>query len=222
VTGLVGRLGEGRGGALVVRGEPGIGKSALLAAVRARAADDGLGVLSAVGVQSEARLPFAGLHQLLQPILPGADRLPAPQRAALLAAFGMSDEAGAGLFLIGLATLELIGDAAESSPVLVLADNAQWLDEPSCAVLAFVARRLAAERAVMLIAVRDGLASPFDEAGLPELRLAELDEDAAGALLDSRAPGLEPVVRERLLGGFAGADGRGPAGGDPRDQAAVS
>src|SRR5215469_4599178 len=204
VSSLIGRLSEGRGGALVVRGEPGIGKSALLAAVRARAEDDGLRVLSALGVQSEARLPFAGLHQLLRPVLHGADQLPAPQRAALLAAFGMSDQAGAGLFLIGLATLELIGDAAESSPVLVLADDAHWLDEPSCAVLAFAGRRLAAERAVMLIAVRDGAASPFDQAQLPELRLAGLDKDAAGALLDSRAPGLEPFLRERLIAEAAG------------------
>jgi len=204
VSSLIGRLGEGRGGALVVRGEPGIGKSPLLATVRERAENDGLRVLSAWGVQSEARLPFAGLHQLLRPVLQGADQLPDPQRAALLAAFGMSDQAGAGLFLIGLATLELIGDAAESSPVLVLADDAHWLDEPSCAVLAFVGRRLAAERAVMLIAVRDGAASPFDEAQLPELRLAGLDKDAAGSLLDSRAPGLEPFLRERLIAEAAG------------------
>ncbi len=204
VTGLVGQLAEDSGGALIIRGEPGIGKSALLAAVRAQAADHRLLVLSAVGVQSEARLPFAGLHQLLRPVLGGADRLPARQRAALLAAFGMSQDAAAELFLIGLAALELISDAAESSPVLAIADDAHWLDEPSCAVLAFVARRLAAERALMLIAVRDGLASLFDEAELPGLHLAGLDDDAAGALLDSRAPGLEPRLRERLITEAAG------------------
>jgi predicted ATPase len=204
VTGLVGQLGADRGGALVVRGEPGIGKSALLAAVRAGAGERGLRVLSAVGVQSEARLPFAGLHQLLRPVLPRAGQLPTRQRAALLSAFGMSDEAAAELFLIGLAALEVIGDAAESSPVLAIADDAHWLDEPSCAVLAFVARRLAAEPVLMLIAVRDGLGSPFDEAELPELRLEGLDDDAAGAVLDSRAPGLEPVLRERLIAEAAG------------------
>ena len=99
-----------RGGASLVRGEPGIGKSALLAAATAQARDHGMQVLSAVGIESEARLPFGGLHQLLQPILGLAEGLPAPQRAALLGVFGMSDEGARELFLIGLATLELIGD----------------------------------------------------------------------------------------------------------------
>jgi len=204
VGGLISQLGEGAGGALVVRGEPGIGKSALLAASRAQARDKGFRGLSATGIQSEARLPFAGLHQLLRPLLPGADQLPPPQRAALLAAFGMSDEAEAEPFLIGLATLELISDAAERSPVLVIADDAHWLDEPSCAVLSFVARRLAAERALMLIAVRDGLLSRIDEAELPELHLTGLDEDASAVLMDSLAPGLEPLLRARLLAEAAG------------------
>jgi DNA-binding CsgD family transcriptional regulator len=161
-------------------------------------------VLSAVGVESEARLPFGGLHQLLRPILALAEGLHARQRAALLTVFGMSDEAAPELFLIGLATLELIGDAAASSPVLVIVEDAQWLDEPSCAVLAFVARRLEAEQTVMLIAIRDGYESRFDDGGLPELRLQGLDPTAAEALLDARAPGLEPVLRERLLAEAAG------------------
>jgi DNA-binding CsgD family transcriptional regulator len=201
---LTGLLSRDAGGALVVRGEPGIGKSALLAAVIARAREQGIRVLTAVGVQSEARLAFAGLHQLLRPILHLAERLPAPQRAALLGAFGMAEAAAPEIFLIGLATLEVIGDAADTSPVLVVADDAQWLDEPSCAVLAFVARRLAAERALMLIAVREGSASPFDEAALPESRLAGLTEAAARDLLASRAPNLEPVLRERLIEEAAG------------------
>lgn len=203
VAGLVGGLAEGAGGALVVRGEPGIGKSALLAAAVALAAA-GVRVLSATGVQAEARLPFAGLHQLLQPVLPLAEQLPPRQRAALLSAFGMADAEPAGLFLIGLAALEVISDAAAGSPVLLIADDAQWLDEPSCAVLGFVARRLAAEPAALLVAVRDGLASPFDNAGLPELLLAGLAEPGAGALLDARAPGLDPALRDRLLAEAAG------------------
>jgi DNA-binding CsgD family transcriptional regulator len=161
-------------------------------------------VLSAVGVQSEAQLPFGGLHQLLQPILGLAEALPARQRAALLAVFGMSDEGARELFLIGLATLELIGEAAASSPVLVVVEDAQWLDEPSSAVLAFVARRLEAEPTVMLVAIRDGYETPFDDAGLPELRLQGLDRAAAEALLDVQAPGLEPVLRERVLAEAAG------------------
>jgi hypothetical protein len=193
-----------RGGVLLVRGEAGIGKSSLLAAAAAQATDHGMQVLSAVGVQSEARLPFGGLHQLLRPILGLAEGLHARQRAALLAVFGMSAERAPELFLIGLATLELIGDAAASSPVLLLVEDAQWLDDPSCAVLSFVARRLEAEPTVMLIAIRDGYENPFDDAGLPELRLQGLDANAAGALLDAHAPGLEPVLRERLLDEAAG------------------
>lgn len=204
VDGLIGELGNGAGGALIVRGDAGIGKSALLAVARAKATDKGLRVLSATGIQSEAQLPFAGLHQLLRPLLAGTDRLAEPQQAALLAAFAMSDESGAELFVIGLAALQLISDAAQSSPVLIIADDAHWLDEPSCVVLAFVARRLAAEPALMLITVRDGLASRFEGAELPELHLTGLDDDDAATLMDSQAPGLEPMLRERLLDEAAG------------------
>jgi DNA-binding CsgD family transcriptional regulator len=201
---LVARLDKGAGGALVVRGEAGIGKSALLAAIAAQARNRGTRVLSAAGVQSEAHISFAGLHQLLRPVLHLAEGLPIRQRAALDAAFGLSEEVGPALFLTGLATLELIGDAGESSRVLLIIEDAQWLDQPSCAVLAFVARRLAADPALMLIAVRDGSPGPFDESGLTELRLHGLSEKAAGQLLDSRAPSLRPDVRERLLREAAG------------------
>jgi DNA-binding CsgD family transcriptional regulator len=204
LNGLTARLSEGAGGALVVRGEAGIGKSAMLAAVAAGARERGIRLLSSVGIQTEAHLLFAGLHQLVEPVLHLAEGLPPRQRAALVAAVGMSGRPAPGLFLIGLATLELVSESAESSSVLVIVDDAQWLDKPSCAVLAFVARRLAAESAVMLIALRDGQPSPFDDAGLAELRLEGLSEDAAGALLDARAPGLEPVVRQRLLQEAAG------------------
>jgi DNA-binding CsgD family transcriptional regulator len=201
---LADRLQKDAGGALVIRGDTGIGKSALLEAVTAQAKDRGARVLSAVGVDSEAQISFAGLHQLLRPVLRLAEDLPTRQRAALLAAFGLAEEVAPGLFLTGLATLELISETAQSSPVLLVIEDAQWLDQPSCAVLAFVARRLAAERALMLIAIRDGSPTPFDEAGLTELRLRGLSEEAAGQLLDSRAPGLGPVARERLLQDAAG------------------
>ncbi len=204
LTGLLDRLREGAGGALVVRGVAGIGKSSLLAVVADRAADHGIKVLSAAGFQSEMHLPFSGLHQLLRPILERAERLPPRQRAALRAAFGLSGEVVPELFLIALATLELITDEAAGSPVLLIAEDAQWLDQTSSAVLALVARRLGADPVVMLMAVRDEPESSLDEAGLPELQLEGLDENAAAALLDSQAPGLEPSLRERLLREAAG------------------
>jgi AAA ATPase domain len=123
VAGLVDRVGE-RGGALVVCGEAGIGKSALLAAANRRATDRGLLVLTATGVQSEAHLPFAGLHQLLRPVLAGAEGLPARQRVALLAAFGMTGAAAPDRFLIALAALELLADTAARSPLLLIVDDA--------------------------------------------------------------------------------------------------
>jgi hypothetical protein len=117
-----------RGAALLVRGEAGIGKSTLLAAAGRRAEAAGMRVLRATGVQSEAELPFAGLHQLLMPLLDRVPRLPAPQQTALLTAFGMLEESVPDRFLIGLAVLELLSDAAERAPVLVVAEDAQWLD----------------------------------------------------------------------------------------------
>ena len=144
-------------------------------------------------------MPFAGLHQLLQPVLPAAEKLPGRLRAALLAAFGLSDPDAPELFLIGLAALELIDEAAEHSPVLLTIDDAHWLDQPSCAVLAFVARRLAGAPALMLAAVPDGHEGPFGGAGLDGLRLERLAPEAAGAVLDASAPDLLPAARERLL-----------------------
>ena len=204
LTDLLDRLGQAAGGALVVRGGAGIGKSSLLAAVMGRATARGIGVLSAAGVQSETRLPFSGLHQLLQPILHLAEGLPSRQRDALLAAFGMSGDSAPELFLIALATLELISNKAEGSPVLLIIEDAQWVDHATSAVLAIVARRLEAEPTVMLIALRDGQDSPFDDAGLPGLELEGLDETAAAALLDTKAPGLGPLLRSRILEEAAG------------------
>ena len=142
---LVRGLAEGAGGALVVRGEAGIGKSSLLAAAAGLAGQARAQVLTVTGIQAEATLPFAGLHQLLRPVLPLAEQLPPRLRSALLSAFGLSDplpgiEQG-GPFLIGLAALELVSDAAAGRPVLLIADDAQWLDEPSSAVIGFVGRR---------------------------------------------------------------------------------
>jgi DNA-binding CsgD family transcriptional regulator/tetratricopeptide (TPR) repeat protein len=188
-----------RGAALLLRGEAGIGKSVLLAAASRRAQQAEMQVLRANGVQSETQLPFAGLHQLLLPVLGRVDRLPTPQRDALLAAFGMTEAAAPDRFLIALAVLELLSEVAERTPLLVVAEDAQWLDRSSTEVLAFVARRVEHEPIVVLAASRDDEQSTFGDAGLPELRLGGLADAAAGALLDAQAPNLTSAVRELLL-----------------------
>ena len=152
------------GGALVIRGVAGSGKSALLADAAAAAAD--MTVLRTQGVESESPLAFAALQRLLWPLRKGVGGLPAPQRAALQAAFGEVEGEG-DRFLAFLGTLSLLDDAAEERPVLVIADDAHWLDEASANALLFVARRLQAERIALLFAARDGVASAFDAGELP-------------------------------------------------------
>lgn len=188
-----------RGAALVVRGEPGIGKSALLAQACGVAASRGMLVLSMSGVQSEANLAFAGLHQLLRPILALLDDLPLRQRVALSAAFGMEDAAAPDLFLIALAALDLLTEAAARAPVVLVAEDAHWLDQPTADVLAFIARRVESDPIVVVAAIRDGYDSSLLTARLPELHLAGLAQQAAGELLDACVPELAPAVRSRLL-----------------------
>ncbi|HEY2200462.1 MAG TPA: AAA family ATPase, partial [Solirubrobacteraceae bacterium] len=193
-----------RGGALVVRGEPGIGKSALLAQAGVVAAERGLLVMSAAGVQSEAKLPFAGLHRLLRPVLAHGDRLAPLQRNALMAAFGMIDAPAPDLYLIAMAALELLSDAASRAPIVLIVEDAHWLDRPSSDALAFVGRRVESDPIVLLAAIRDGYEdSPLDS-GLPELRLDRLGDRAAAELLGSHIPDLAPAVRERVLNEAAG------------------
>jgi DNA-binding CsgD family transcriptional regulator len=193
-----------RGGALIVRGDAGIGKSTLLAAAARQAGDRGMRVLAASGVQTETNLPFAGLHQLLRSVLTGIDSLPAPQRTAMQAAFGLVDAPAPEQFLIAMAALTLLSEAAATSPLLLIAEDAQWLDLPTAAVLTFVARRLESEPIILLAAIRDGFDSALADAGLPQLTLAPLDDTAAGLLLETHAPDLPPAVRARLLGDAAG------------------
>jgi len=192
-----------RGGSLEVSGGPGVGKSALLEEAAARAADRGMTVLHVTGVQSEAFLAFAGLHHLLRPVLGHLDRVPAPQRHAIQAAFGLSGGPAPDMFLTALAVLDLLAESAARAPVLAVADDAQWLDRPTRDVLAFVARRLEFEPVLLVTAIRDGDESP-PESGLPALRLEALPAPAAAALLDARAPGLPEDVRARLLDEAAG------------------
>ena len=169
---------RGRAPTSVLRGEAGIGKSALLEYAAERA--DGCRVLHAVGAEWEMELPFAGLHQLCAGLLDHRERLPAPQREALATAFGLSSGAQPDRFLVGLAVLSLLSEAAEERPLVCLVDDVQWLDRSSAQVLAFVARRLAAESVVLLFAERDP-GGVEELAGLPELRLGGLpDADRRG------------------------------------------
>ena len=187
------RAGESR--ALVVRGEPGVGKTALLEYVVEHAS--GFRVARAAGVQSEMELAFAGLHQLLAPMLDRLERLPVPQRDALRTAFGVSPGPAPDRFFIGLAVLSLLSDAAEEQPLICLVDDEQWLDRASAQVLAFVARRLEAESVGLVFAARG---TGEELAGLPELVVEGLGEDDARALLDSVLTGpLDARVRDQIV-----------------------
>src|SRR5687768_2328271 len=187
---------EGVSGALVVRGEPGIGKTALLEHAAQRA--EGMRVLRGAGIESEAELPFAGLHLLLRPAADALEALPGPQGQALGGAFGLGEAGGGDRFLIGAAVLSLLAHLAEAQPLLCLVDDAQWLDRPSAEALLFAARRLDREGVAVLFAVREHTGG-FVPAGVPELRLAGLDPESAGALLDDLGAPLAADQRERLI-----------------------
>lgn len=196
LEGLVHAARAGRSAALVVRGEPGIGKSALLGTV---AGAPGCRVVRAAGVESQMELAFAGLHELCRPLLDGLDRLPEPQAHALGTAFGLRAGGPPDRFLIGLAALSLLADAAREQPLVCLVDDAQWLDQASIHALTFVARRLAAESIVLVVAARTGAAEQA-WAGLPRLTVRGLPDDAAGELLASAVAGaLDERVRHRIL-----------------------
>src|SRR5580658_3992517 len=167
---LVNRLHEG-GGALVISGEAGIGMSALLGHVREHAQAMGTTVLATAGVESEAELGFAGLHQLLFPIIGAVDLLADAQRLALEAAFGLATDIDPDPFRVALAAFQLISDTADVHPVVLLVDDAHWLDRPTLDVLAFIARRLEHVPMALVATVRSGYASPFKDARLPLLEL---------------------------------------------------
>jgi DNA-binding CsgD family transcriptional regulator len=194
---VLARARNGRSGALVIRGEAGIGKTALLQ--HARNAATGFRVEHAVGVESEIEFAYAGLHQVCAPLLDRLHALPDPQRTALGVAFGLHTGNPPDRFLVGLATLNLLAETAEERPLLCLVDDAQWLDKVSAQTLAFVARRLDAERVALLFALRDPN-GPEPFAGLPERRLDGLDEADARALLAGavHAP-MDEGVRDRII-----------------------
>jgi DNA-binding CsgD family transcriptional regulator len=192
------RAGESR--ALVVRGDPGVGKTVLLNHLVQRAS--GCRVAHAAGVESEMELVYAGLHQLLTPMLGRLEQLPGPQADALRTAFGLSSGPAPDRFLVGLATLGLLADVAEKHPLICLVDDAQWLDRTSAQALAFAARRLHAESVGVVFATR----VPAEELeGLPQLVVDGLRETDARGLLDTVVTGpLDPRVRDRILAEAAG------------------
>jgi predicted ATPase len=187
------------GGALIVRGEAGIGKSALLDHVRERVRVRGGRVLSTVGVESEAELAFAGLHQLLHPIIGLTEHLSEAQRSAIDAAFGVSGEHEPDPFRVALAAFQLVCEAADTGPVVLVVDDVQWLDQSTIGALTFIARRLENEPVALVAALRAGRRTPLEDAHLPTIDLERLSASAAAALLDQRAPELHPILRARIL-----------------------
>src|SRR5437879_5169257 len=190
---------------LLIRGEPGIGKTALLEHAVSQAAP--MRVLAARGVEFEADVPFAGLHELLHPTLALLDRLPQRHAAALRSSLGLGPRIEADRLIIGAAALGLISAYAEDRPLLITVDDAQWLDRASSEAIGFAARRLFADPVSILIAIRDEEESPLLAAGLPELRLSGLDQASATALLEQAAPG---QVSSERAGWMLNATGGNP------------
>jgi DNA-binding CsgD family transcriptional regulator len=203
VTALLDGARSGRGGALVLRGQPGVGKSSLIADAGARA--DGMTVLRTRGVESESPLAFAALHRLLRPVMDHADQLPAPQAQALRTALGEAAGGDADRFLVFLGTLSLLAEAAEHRPVLALVDDAHWLDDASAAALLFVARRVENERIAVLFGAREGDVRQFDSGDLASVVVGGIGAEAAGRLLAERAGVDVPAaVSEALVAGTGG------------------
>ncbi|MFD1665077.1 AAA family ATPase [Streptomyces calvus] len=190
---------------LIVAGDPGAGKSTLLDLAADRARDAGGRVLRAVGSQSEAHLGFAGLHQLLRPVLGAADGLPSRQRSALRGVLGLEECAQPpDAMLVGLAVLTLLSDLAETAPLLVVADDAQWIDRGSLDVLSFVARRMDSEPVTLLVGVRTAAALPGFDRRYERLELGPLEAEAANRLLDRQPAPPTGRTRARILQEAAG------------------
>ena len=195
---LLAQARHGSSASLVVHGEPGVGKSALLEALVADASD--ALILQARGLEVEAPLAFAALHQLLLPVMRLREHLPSPQARALAVAFGEEDGPSIDPFMVSVATLSMLTAAAEESTVLCVVEDAHWLDSATTNALLFCARRLGADRMLMVFSARDGAATAFRPDGIGELQLAALDPAGARELLRQRlgdAPA--PEVTERLI-----------------------
>lgn len=196
LAGMLAVAAEGRGQVAVVRGEAGIGKSALLEYMA-----DLHGtrrILRVTGTEAESHLPFAALHALVHPVRHRIDALPAPQSHALRAAFGQTSAEGGDRFLVGLAVLTLLADLSEEGPLLCLVDDAQWLDRASADALLFAVRRLSAERIAVAFGARSG-DRPFPAAGVEDVVLTGLDAERAAALLAERHREIAPAIRDRVI-----------------------
>jgi DNA-binding CsgD family transcriptional regulator len=193
---------KGLSAAMVVRGVAGIGKTTLVDDLGQSAA--GFRTLRIAGIESELELPYAALHALLLPHLERADRLPGPQRDAIGTAFGLVSGPAPNPFLVGMATLTLLADVAQSAPLLCTVDDAQWLDQASAQVLAFVARRILADQIVVVLCVRDPVAGGDRFEGLPELYLGSLGEPESLALLVERVGRIDRRVAQRVLSASGG------------------
>jgi hypothetical protein len=203
--GLLARAADGYSGAVVLRGEAGVGKTALLDETLAVAAADGMQTARLTGVEAETQLGYAGLHRFLLPFAGQLEQLPVPQRDALRSTFGLVAGPPADRFLVALGVLTLLAEAASAAPLVCVVDDVQWLDPESVVVLGFVARRLYAERVVLLFAVREPADQLSALVGLPELAVGGLDDDAALELLASLAPGrVSPAVADRIITGTGG------------------
>ena len=193
---------DGRSAVVVIRGDPGIGKTALLRYAARQAS--GLRTTEVEGIQAEMELPFAGIHRLCSPMLGGVEALAEPQQHAIRVALGVSSGNSPDRFLIAVAVLNLLSASAEERPLLCLVDDAQWLDAASVEILGFVARRLAAEPIAMIFALREPIATRALD-GLPQLSLGGLDEPDARALLSRAVAGrLDDGVRDRIIAETAG------------------
>ncbi|MFB7032427.1 AAA family ATPase, partial [Streptomyces sp. NPDC056295] len=207
----------GMSGVLVLRGDPGIGKTALLE--HATSCAQGMRVTRVAGVEAEQELAFAALHRVLLPVLSHSGCLPPPQRAALDTAFGRVSGPAPDRFLVGLAALTLLSAAAAERPLLVLCDDAHWVDRESLDVLAFVGRRLHADGVVMLFGVRDRTAAEPALSGLPDHRISGLPEQDALVLLAERSEAhVDRVIAQRIVADVGGNPLaiREIAGGVPR------
>jgi predicted ATPase len=192
------------GSSLVLRGEAGAGKTALLDVAAGAATEAGFRVLRSTGVEFEADIAFSGLHEVLFPLSDSINAVNSRYKTAIRVALGLDEGPPPDQLLLSNAVLDVLVDAAEEYPVLLVVDDLQWVDRSSAVILSTVARRLVGMRVGFIAALRDDQAGFFDRTGLAELNVNPLDEGAARTLVDSRYPSLHPRARQRILSAASG------------------